>query len=77
MGFLLEKSEVQSAHTSVGQQFGTIDVLVSNVAIQRYGNIVDTTAEAWDEIFDVHVKGCFHAAKYAIPYWSARAQAQL
>jgi len=62
------ESEVQTAFTSVAKQYGTIDVLVSNAGIQRYGNIVDTTVEGWDEIFDVHVKGTFYVAKYAIPY---------
>lgn len=27
-----------------------------------------TTSESWNEIFDVHVKGCFHTMKHTIPY---------
>ena len=42
-------------------------MLVSNAGIQRYGDVVSTSAKVWDEIFDVHVKGCFHATKFAIP----------
>jgi NAD(P)-dependent dehydrogenase (short-subunit alcohol dehydrogenase family) len=42
-------------------------VLVSNAGIQRYGNVLSTSSQSWNEVFDVHVKGCFYATKFAIP----------
>ena len=62
------ESEVQMATESIIDQYGSIDILISNAGIQRYGNVVDTTSESWDEIFDVHVKGCYHTMKHAIPH---------
>ncbi len=59
--------EVRRAVDEVVQQYGALNVLVSNAGIQRYGDVVDTPSEVWDETFDVHVKGCFHATKFAIP----------
>ncbi len=46
---------------------GGVDVLANCAGIQRYGTVVDTTEAVWDEVFDVNLKGIFHAAKYAVP----------
>ncbi len=61
------ESEVRAAMTAAVQQYGTLDILVSNAGIQRYGDVVTTSSRLWDETMNVHVKGCFHATKYAIP----------
>lgn len=61
------EADVQRAIDVVTQQWGRLDVLVSSAGIQTYGNVVETTSEVWDNTFDVHVKGCFHATKFAIP----------
>ncbi|MHB1959880.1 MAG: SDR family NAD(P)-dependent oxidoreductase [Acidobacteriaceae bacterium] len=61
------ESEVQAAMAAAVAHYGALHVLVSNAGIQRYGNVVTTTPNLWDETMDVHVKGCFHATKYAIP----------
>ena len=47
--------------------YGGLHILVSNAGIQTNGDVVTTTPEVWDETMNVHVKGCFHATKYAIP----------
>ena len=59
--------EVHDAITSAALHHGALHILVSNAGIQRYGDVVSTTAHVWDQTFDVHVKGCFYATKYAIP----------
>ena len=61
------EAEVRIAFDEVVQRYGGLHVLVSNAGIQRYGDVVATGSEVWDETFDVHVKGCFHATKFAIP----------
>ncbi len=61
------ESDVQRAIETVVQQYGRLDALVVSAGIQTYGNVVETTSEAWDKTFDVHVKGCFYATKFAIP----------
>ncbi len=61
------ESEVQAAIAQVTERYGALNVLVSNAGIQRYGDVVATSSAVWDETFNVHVKGCFHATKFAVP----------
>ena len=48
-------------------RFGGLDVLVNSAGIQRYGTVVDTPEETWDEVMNVNLKGVFWASKFAIP----------
>ena len=64
---IAEDADVKDSIHAVVQEYKALHVLVSNAGIQRYGDVASTSSEAWDETFDVHVKGCFHATKYAIP----------
>jgi NAD(P)-dependent dehydrogenase (short-subunit alcohol dehydrogenase family) len=58
---------VKKAIDAALQRHGALHVLVSNAGIQRYGDVVRTSSEVWDETFDVHVKGCFHVTRLGIP----------
>lgn len=62
------RSEVEAAMNDVVGEHGKLNVLISNAGIQRYGSVVSTSSETWEETFDVHVNGCFHSTKYAIPH---------
>ena len=62
-----EEAVVARSVKAVGEQFGGIDVLVSNAGIQRYGDLLGTSDELWNEVIDVNLKGCFHVAKAALP----------
>ncbi|MGC2401734.1 MAG: glucose 1-dehydrogenase [Acidobacteriaceae bacterium] len=61
------ESSVKEAMDQAVKHHGGLHVLVSNAGIQRYGDVVDTSSKVWDEVFDVHVKGCFYGTKFAIP----------
>ena len=54
------------AKTAV-ERFGGIDILVCSAGIQRYGSVIDTTEEMWDEVMTVNLKAMFLASKNAIP----------
>ena len=62
------ESQVESAVDEVVRLYGRLNLLVSNAGIQRYGSVVDTSQQVWEDTFDVHVKGCFHSTKHAIPH---------
>lgn len=48
--------------------YGKIDILVNNVGIATGDRkLVDLSEEAWDNIFDVNLKGMFFTCKYVLP----------
>lgn len=49
------------------QHFGRLDHLATSAGIQRYGDVVETSPELWDEVFDTNVKGVFLACRAALP----------
>jgi NAD(P)-dependent dehydrogenase (short-subunit alcohol dehydrogenase family) len=49
------------------QRFGRMDVLFNNAGISPMGKICDTTADEWDTVMAVNLKGVFLVSKAAIP----------
>ncbi len=64
--------QVEKAVAAIHERLGGIDVLVSNAGIQRYGDVVATSEELWDEVMAVNLKGCFHLAKHVVPLMAKR-----
>src|SRR3954466_13693305 len=48
------ETEVKNAFENIHQQFGSIDFLVNNAGIQRYGTVTETSAEEWDLVMNVN-----------------------
>ena len=50
------------------ERFGRLDVLFANAGVEgRVAPIVELTADAFDQVFAVNVRGVFLGIKYAIP----------
>jgi NAD(P)-dependent dehydrogenase (short-subunit alcohol dehydrogenase family) len=49
------------------ETYGGVDILINSAGIQRYGTVVDTQEEVWDEVLSVNLKGMYLASKHAIP----------
>ena len=47
----------------VESEVGPVDVLVNNAGITRDGTMKRMTRQAWDEVLDVNLGGCFNMAK--------------
>jgi short-subunit dehydrogenase len=47
--------------------FGSLDILINNVGIGNYKNLVDTSAEEYDEMMDSNVRSTFLFTRYAVP----------
>jgi len=60
--------EVAQNMNRIKERFGAIHFLINNAGIQRYGNVVETTEEAWDEVMNVNLKSYFLCSKYALPF---------
>lgn len=51
------------------QKFGRIDILVNNAGISpTAGDILHTSEEAWDKLFDVNLKAGFMLTKLVVPH---------
>ncbi|MCP5114154.1 MAG: glucose 1-dehydrogenase [bacterium] len=48
-------------------EYGRLDALVNNAAIQILGRLTETSEEDWDRLHGVNLKGVFLGSKYAIP----------
>ncbi|WP_150275309.1 SDR family NAD(P)-dependent oxidoreductase [Paenibacillus tepidiphilus] len=66
-----KESEVQSLVNAAVRHFGTVDLLVNNAGTTAHIPLPDldaVTADIWDTLFAVNVKGMFHCARAAAPY---------
>ncbi|HEX8469385.1 MAG TPA: acetoacetyl-CoA reductase [Allosphingosinicella sp.] len=53
----------QAGVAEVQGELGPVDVLVNNAGITRDGTMKKMTRQAWDEVIDVNLGGCFNMAK--------------
>jgi NAD(P)-dependent dehydrogenase (short-subunit alcohol dehydrogenase family) len=54
--------------------FGGLDILVNNAGFVRDRMLVNTSAEEWDAVIRVHLKGHFAPLRHAGAYWRAEAK---
>ncbi|MEP7111269.1 MAG: SDR family oxidoreductase [Ferruginibacter sp.] len=60
--------QVKEAFEKVHAYFGSLDILINNAGIQRYGTVTETSASDWDLVMNVNLKSLFLCSKYAIPF---------
>jgi len=61
------EAETAAFVRQAADRFGRLDILVNNAGIRKYHTVVDASAESWDEILGVNLKGYAFCAKAAIP----------
>jgi 3-oxoacyl-[acyl-carrier protein] reductase len=47
--------------------FGSLDILINNVGIGNYKNLIDTSAAEYDEMMDTNMRSTFLFTRYAVP----------
>lgn len=73
--FLCDVTDEQSVNTCIStiiEKWGTIDVLINNAGIQRYGTVTETTSALWDEVMNVNLKSMFLCAQAVLPIMQER-----
>lgn len=63
-------SEMRDAQAIVAralEDFGRLDIIVQNAGIYPWTMIEDITPEEWDRVLAVNLRGCFLAARAALP----------
>ncbi|MEZ7132312.1 SDR family oxidoreductase [Nonomuraea sp. AD125B] len=57
------------------ERFGDLHVLVNNAGILRDRMLVNMTADEWDAVIRVHLRGTFAPLRHAAAYWRGKAKA--
>ena len=67
VGDAKEEEVARQAVDLVLQTFGSLDILINNVGIGNYKNLVDTSVEEYDEMMDTNMRSTFLFTRYAVP----------
>ena len=59
------EDEVRAMFAQTGEQFGAVDIVVSNAGIQKDAPLVEMTLEQWQKVIDVNLTGAFLCAREA------------
>lgn len=70
-------SDLDKLFNTVTKTLGRIDVLFANAGIAKFAPVSDVTEGAYDEIFDINVKGVFFTVQKAIPFLNDNASVVL
>ena len=62
-----DEEQVRSMVAKLLDQAGRIDVLVTNAGIADLVPLADMSAEVWDRMIAVHLRGTFLCARYVLP----------
>lgn len=52
---------------AAAEQFGSLDVLVSNAGVSKIGPVADLDADGWSAMIDVNLRGVLHGIAAALP----------
>ena len=64
---LSQEQNVEAMVQAAVSRYGRVDILVSNAAVQVLGTLTKTTAQDWEFMQSVNLRGVFFGSKYAIP----------
>src|SRR5512134_3160658 len=67
VGDAKEEETARQAVDLAIKTFGSLDILINNVGVGNYKNLVDTSAEEYDEMMDSNVRSTFLFTRHAVP----------
>jgi 3-oxoacyl-[acyl-carrier protein] reductase len=72
-----EEATARSVIDAAMQKFGRIDILINNAGIGNYKDLVDTSADEYDEMMDSNVRSTFLFSRHAVPHMLERREGTL
>jgi|GEM_PF-2147689 NAD(P)-dependent dehydrogenase (short-subunit alcohol dehydrogenase family) len=70
-------ASVEAAASAVGERFGVVDLVVSNVGVQLFGAVEAFTDEEWRWLLNVNVTGSARVARSFLPLLRKAAKGRL
>lgn len=67
-----EEDTAQRAVQAAQDSFGQLDILLNNAGSGNYKNLVDTSADEYDELMDTNMRSTFLFTRHAVPAMTAR-----
>lgn len=61
-------ADVDKLYAEVSQKLGKIDVLFVNAGVVKFVPLADTSESAFDEQFDINIKGAYFTIQKALPF---------
>jgi NADP-dependent 3-hydroxy acid dehydrogenase YdfG len=69
-----EESTAAKTVEAAIQAFGQIDILVNNAGAGNYKNLIETSAQEYDELMDTNVRSTFLFTRHTVPVMIQRKQ---
>ena len=67
IGDAREESTAIKTVEAATQAFGRIDILINNAGVGNYKNLIDTSAEEYDDLMDSNVRSTFLFTRHTVP----------
>src|SRR5699024_11234145 len=61
------RSEVDSAVADLKEKLGTIDILINNAGISKFGGFLELETEEWEKIIKVNLLGVYYMHSAVLP----------
>ena len=72
-----DASSVEAAAAGVGERFGVVDLVISNVGVQLFGAVEAFTDDEWRWLLDINLTGSARVVRSFLPLLRAAAEPKL
>ncbi|MGM0897994.1 MAG: 3-ketoacyl-ACP reductase [Bacillota bacterium] len=62
-----DPGQVESAVRKLSDELGTIDILINNAGIGKYGKFMELKTEDWQDMLNINLMGMVHMTKAVLP----------